>query len=61
MWYIHQKMCIRWDNAISSSFTVSNGVKQGGIMSPIFFNVYMDVLYNIPYRTHNILVHHIIN
>ena len=37
-------MCIRWGNVISPSFTVSNGVKQGGIMSPIFFNVYMNGL-----------------
>ena len=25
-------------------FTSSNGVKQGGILSPLFFNVYMDNL-----------------
>ena len=34
-------MCIRWGNVISPSFTVSNGVKQGHIISPILFNVYM--------------------
>ena len=44
MWYTHQKKCIRWGNAISPSFTASNGVKQGGIISPILFNVYMDWL-----------------
>ena len=44
MWYTHQKMCIRWGNAISPSFTVSNGVKQGGIILSILFNVYMDGL-----------------
>ena len=44
MWYTHQKMCIRWGNAFSPSFTVSNGVKQGGIISPILFNVCMDGL-----------------
>ena len=44
MWYTHQKRCIRWGNAISLSFTVFDGVKQGGIISPIIFNVYMDGL-----------------
>ena len=44
VWYSHQKMCIRLGNAISPSFTVSNGVKQGGILSPILFNVYIDGL-----------------
>ena len=32
VWYTHQKMCIRWGNAYSPSFSVSNGVKQGGIL-----------------------------
>ena len=44
VWYTHKKMCIRWGNAYSSSFSISNGVKQGGILSPILFNVYMDDL-----------------
>ena len=35
-------MHIRWGNTVTSSFLVSNGVKQGGIISPILFNVYMD-------------------
>ena len=37
-------MCVRWGNIVSSSFCVSNGVKQGGILSPTLFNVYMDSL-----------------
>ena len=40
-WYSTQKMHIRWENTVTSSFLVSNGVKQGGIISPILFNVYM--------------------
>ena len=44
MRYSHQKMCIRWGNAISPSFTVSNGMKQGCIISPILFNVHIDGL-----------------
>ena len=39
-----QKMHIRWGDTVTSSFLVSNGVKQGGIISPIPFNVYMDQL-----------------
>ena len=43
-WYTHQKMCVRWGNSISPDFFVGNGVKQGGIISPILFNIYMDDL-----------------
>ena len=37
-------MNIRWGNTVSSSFHFTNGVKQGGIISPVLFNVYMDDL-----------------
>ena len=43
VWYTHQEICIRWGNGYSSPFSVSNGVKQGGILSPILFNVYMEI------------------
>ena len=32
-WYSHQQMIVKWSNCFSS-FTVSNGVRQGGISSP---------------------------
>ena len=35
--YINQNLRVRWGNNYSDSFTVSNGVKQGGVISPIFF------------------------
>ena len=44
VWYTHNKVCIRWGNVYSSSFSVSNSVKQGGILSLIRFKVYMDDL-----------------
>ena len=53
VWYTHKKMSIRWGNAYSSSFSVSNGVKQGGILSPILFNVCMDDL-NVSLNSSNI-------
>ena len=43
-WYSNQKMMVRWGNIMSESFNVSNGVRQGGILSPYLFNVYMDDL-----------------
>ena len=43
-WYSTQKMHIRWENTVTTSFLISNGVKQGGIISPILLNLYMDQL-----------------
>ena len=43
-WYTHQQMFVRWGNTIFTHFTVANGVKQGGVISPILFNIYMDKL-----------------
>lgn len=43
-WYSHQTMRVKWDSAISTPFYVSNGVRQGGLLSPALFNVYMDEL-----------------
>lgn len=43
-WYSKQEFCVRWGNTFSSSFYSTNGVRQGGIISPVFFNLYMDNL-----------------
>ena len=45
-----QTMYVRWNNVISSGFGVSNGVRQGGILSPYLFCVYIDdLIYDILY------------
>ena len=43
-WYENQTMYVRWGSLISEPFHVSNGVRQGGILSPYIFNVYIDDL-----------------
>ena len=43
-WYTHQKMHVRWGTTTTTPFLVTNNVKQGGILSPMLFNVYIDHL-----------------
>ncbi len=42
--YINQKLRVRWESTHSPDFNVTNGVKQGGVISPILFCIYMDGL-----------------
>jgi len=39
-------MHIKWDKHFSEPFHVSNGVRQGGVLSPYLFVVYLDHLFN---------------
>ena len=46
-WYIRyssQELRVRWGCAFSDPFGVSNGVRQGGVLSPVLFSVHLDLL-----------------
>ena len=42
--YTKQKLQVKWNNNISHKFDVTNGVRQGGVLSPLLFSVYIDEL-----------------
>jgi hypothetical protein len=43
-WYRSQEIVVKWGNCTSKSFRVINGVRQGSILSPRLFAVYVDDL-----------------
>ena len=42
--YLNQRICAAWGACKSDFFQATNGVKQGSIISPILFTVYVDEL-----------------
>ncbi len=42
--YTSQSLRVKWKNIVSNDLNVCNGVKQGGVLSPVLFAVYMDGL-----------------
>ena len=43
-WYSRQTMQVTLGKTISNPFPVTHGVRQGGILSPVLFKLYMDGL-----------------
>jgi len=43
-WYRQQTMQVKWGTNYSSPFTVTNGVRQGGVLNTYLFAVYLDEL-----------------
>ena len=45
--YTSQKYTVKWGTAVAEFFSISNGVRQGGVSSGIFFAVYIDELIDL--------------
>ena len=43
-WYQRQSICVKWDKRTSEYYSIINGVRQGGVLSPQLFAIYMDDL-----------------
>ena len=40
-WYANQQMNVRWKNIVTDCFHVKNGTRQGSVLSPYLFCIYM--------------------
>ena len=43
--YTNQNCDVQWDGAHSNMFKIFNGVKQGSVISPLLFTLYIDSLF----------------
>ena len=43
-WYSELKCCVKWADQFSEWFSITAGVRQGGILSPEFYSIYVDDL-----------------
>ena len=43
-WYTNSQVCVKLDGYCTEFITINSRVKQGGILSPLFYNVFVDDL-----------------
>ena len=42
-WFKKSTAMVRWGNSLSKKFSINASVWQGGLLSPVFFAIYVDV------------------
>ena len=47
MWYSNLECRVRWGDTTSEWFIIEAGVRQGGVLSPVFYCIYVDDLVDI--------------
>ena len=45
--YMSTKYFVLWNNYLSEGFNITNGVKQGGVLSPLLFSIYCNPLIDL--------------
>ena len=45
--YSNQSCTVKWNGSTSKEFSVTNGVRQGAVSSPILFSIYIDQLFGV--------------
>ena len=43
-WHLHLKGMVKWNSCFSNVFEIKSGIRQGGVMSPGYFNIYINDL-----------------
>ena len=46
-WYKNTSCFIAWNNTTSASFPIRQGVRQGAILSPLFYSIFVDELLDL--------------
>ena len=41
---MNSQVRVKWKSSMSTTFNISNGVRQGAVLSPLLFNIYIDEL-----------------
>jgi len=41
-WYTNSYIYVKWSGILSTCYKISSGVRQGGVLSPVLFNLYVD-------------------
>ena len=45
--YINKKIQVKWNDVLLNQYSSSNGVKQGGCLSPTLFSIYLNDLIDV--------------